>query len=624
MREKGHRAMCIAGLALATICTSGCGTRGVTRTTMRDHLQRMNRTAIVSDQLSEYTLIYLRQRDLGRQMKRDPQAGIEQLDQKLCPQPDRGTLFVLAELCFLRAKKEDPRSAQSHLYYLSSCRYAYECLFAPDAGEPLSPFDPRFRLAAEFYNASLSSLFEFRVEATDPGTEPFIELPIVNGEVRMVGSERTRTLLDDLRSSVVAGTIVVESVPNQYRRFGLGVPLVASRESNATGEDADAARIRLTPKYAASLLLRFEDSLCASRTGDEPINAVLEAYDSVNATHVRIGDTEVPLESNLSAPLAYLLATRRMLDPALSLKGGIVEEKRGLYMFQPYERGKIPVVFVHGLMSSPLTWVPMMNELMADPALTERYQFWAFLYPTGNPILTSGGELRQSLVQARKQMDPEGADPAFDRMVVIGHSMGGLLTRLLITESHGDFLRERIGKDLEELELTPELQERYRAIDHFEPLPFVDRVMFLATPHHGADMARGPIGRFGSFFTAFPRYLLQQYQDLLQELGLKEGDVPGGIDNLQAGDAFLKTLNRLPMKEDVPFHLILGNERSASTPEGSDGMVDYGSARLEGAESELVVKSGHNVHYHPLAIREVRRVLLEHLEAQGEKSPTGT
>ncbi len=123
------------------------------------------------------------------------------------------------------------------------------------------------------------------------------------------------------------------------------------------------------------------------------------------------------------------------------------------------------------------------------------------------------------------------------------------------------------------------------------------------------------------FLLAFAVLLISQIR---QELGLKEGDVPGGIDNLQAGDAFLQTLNRLPMKEDVPFHLILGNERSASTPEGSDGMVDYGSARLEGAESELVVKSGHNVHYHPLAIREVRRVLLEHLEAQGEKSPTGT
>jgi hypothetical protein len=46
----------------------------------------------------------------------------------------------------------------------------------------------------------------------------------------------------------------------------------------------------------------------------------------------------------------------------------------------------------------------------------------------------------------------------------------------------------------------------------------------------------------------------------------------------------------------------------------SDGVVSERSARLDGAASELIVPADHTtVQCHPLAVMEVRRILLEHL-----------
>ena len=82
---------------------------------------------------------------------------------------------------------------------------------------------------------------------------------------------------------------------------------------------------------------------------------------------------------------------------------------------------------VHGLISSPLAWIPMLNELLRDPEIQKHYQFILYMYPTGVPIPIAAASLRDSLLEARQMYDPNGRDPAFDRMVLLGHSMGGLL-----------------------------------------------------------------------------------------------------------------------------------------------------------------------------------------------------
>ena len=297
------------------------------------------------------------------------------------------------------------------------------------------------------------------------------------------------------------------------------------------------------------------------------------------------------------------------------LKGDAISDRRGLYMMQPYQPGKIPVVFVHGLMSDPTVWHQILNDLMFDPVLSQRYQFWAFFYTTSNPILFSAAELRESLLWTRGELDPDGRDPALDQMVIVGHSMGGLLTRLMIQRNEHSYLAPYLGTRIDDLDISEREKETLKKVDTFEPLSFVDRVVFMATPHRGSKMAQGFIGRVGDSISSTPTYILDAVKGTLEAVGMSAKDISSGIDDLQTDSRFMGFYNGLPMAPDVPYHSIIGNKTKADTPGGSDGVVAYESSHLEGAASEKIVKSGHTVMDQTQAILEVRRILSLHLKA---------
>src|SRR5262249_40669149 len=170
--------------------------------------------------------------------------------------------------------------------------------------------------------------------------------------------------------------------------------------------------------------------------------------------------------------------------------------------------GKIPVVMVHGLLSSPLTWTPLFNDLRADPALRERYQCWFYLYPTGNPYLETAADLRLALARLRHELDPHGRDPALDRMVVVGHSMGGLVSKLLTQDSGDDFWDLVSPQPFAGLKAHPDTRAELQRIFYFQRLPYVERVVFLGTPHHGSKLAPSPPARLAARFIQAPRRIL--------------------------------------------------------------------------------------------------------------------
>src|SRR5262249_1815929 len=162
--------------------------------------------------------------------------------------------------------------------------------------------------------------------------------------------------------------------------------------------------------------------------------------------------------------------------------------RTGIYLIDPYEHGKIPVVFVHGLMSSPEAWDNAVNDLRGDPELRKRYQFWLFFYSTGNPILASAARFRKSLDDLRTQFDPERKDPARDRMVLIGHSMGGLLSRVAISSSGQTLWNTASKVPPEEIEMDPQLKDELLEALFFKPVATVSRVVFISTPHRGSPL----------------------------------------------------------------------------------------------------------------------------------------
>jgi pimeloyl-ACP methyl ester carboxylesterase len=281
----------------------------------------------------------------------------------------------------------------------------------------------------------------------------------------------------------------------------------------------------------------------------------------------------------------------------------------------------MPVVLVHGTASSPATWAELVNEIENDPRLWNRYQVWLFVYNSGSPILYSAGLLREALRGLVEELDPEGDDPELRRMVVVGHSQGGLLTKLLVVSSGEDFWHNVSEEPLDAKGLDPEVSALLERSTYFEPVPAVDRVVFIATPHRGTQLLSNfRIGGILSWVIKLPGNLLSSGVDLIRQdpksvavdrLKRLRG-LPTSIDNMTPGNPTLEVLESRPIKPSVSAHSIIAVRGSGPPEKGGDGVVSYSSAHIEGVESELVVRSGHSTQENPRSIEEVRRILLLH------------
>ena len=293
-------------------------------------------------------------------------------------------------------------------------------------------------------------------------------------------------------------------------------------------------------------------------------------------------------------------------------------EPTGVSLLGPYMRGKIPVVFVHGLWSNPCSWRHMIEDLEADAALRDRYQFWTFGYSTGDPLPYSASLLRRDLDEVRRKFDPDGTDAAFDRMVVVGHSMGGLLTKMMVQDSGTRVWQLISDRPFEELAGEPDDRDLFRRALFFKPRPEVRRVVFIATPHRGSRVDRGRLGHLGSRLVRLPDPLRAAHGRLIARNGpaffnerFRKG-LPTSIDELEWGSPILMRLDQLGLAPTVTAHSIIADQHDPPRAGGSDGLVPYESAHLDGVASESLVSSGHLCQDHPAVIREVRRILAEH------------
>ena len=260
-------------------------------------------------------------------------------------------------------------------------------------------------------------------------------------------------------------------------------------------------------------------------------------------------------------------------------------------------------MFVHGTASSPARWAEMANELLGDPAIASRYQLWFFIYNSGNPIALSAMRLRESLQAVRKDVDPEGKDAALDQMVVIGHSQGGLLTKMTVVDSGNRFWDNVTKVPFDKAELDPETRDLLARAMFVKPLPFVTRVIFIATPHRGSYMASNFIVKFGNKFVNLPGGLAKS---AVQIAKLREPSmlgtpftIPTALDNMDASNPFLKTLAAMPIVDGVHAHSIIPVKGTGPVEDGNDGVVEYKSAHIDGVESELIVRSGHSTQATP-------------------------
>jgi triacylglycerol esterase/lipase EstA (alpha/beta hydrolase family) len=584
---------------------AGCATPiGVTRISRQGQNRPDAASALSSEEIGSEAKQLLSRQNLSERFAKDPVSTIREIHSMLGEANTSSRLFVLAQLSFAYAESSGDRG-----YFIASAAYAWRFLFSQDAAQRPGCYDARVRTAMVLYNRGITKGL-----ANDAGdqvdlTARTIELPY--GSLRIdVDPSGFRFGGYKLEKFISLADFKARGLRNRYRQRGIGAALAAS-----TGKTADTTVDRWLPprvRVPVTALLRFSSS-------GSDMSATIELYDDLETTAVKIGDIAVPLESEITVALAYQLEDSPVWDFEFAgfRRGDLsATTKDNLLMLHPYRPGRIPIVFVHGTASSPARWAEMANELINDPVIAQRYQLWFYIYNTGNPIAYSAMGLREALRNAVQDLDPQGLDPAMRQMVVIGHSQGGLLAKMIVVDSGTRLWDARFKVPIDQMNMPAETRILLEQTLFIERLPSVKTVVFISTPHRGSFVAENFFGRMARRLVSLPGTLTRASTDLikLNPSGAAQAlTVPTAVDNMNGSDPFLKALAALPIAPGVDAHSIIAVKGNGAPEKGNDGVVKYSSAHLDGVASELIVRSGHSTQAEPETIEEVRRILYENL-----------
>ncbi len=583
--KPSHTALAACVVALVASCGAPIGAR---RVGYEEVYRELTRNALDGSGPSARTQSVLHVFQLEDRYFRDKQGALRELFElsKIHHQPI--LTFALAELSYEAGRRSGSRDD-----YFAAALFASEFLFPRDEHDPPNPFGREFRIACDLYNRSLA----LALTADDGHVELEERTWNLFGKPVQVRFDRSRFLWpqEAFRDFVPADVHLTRGLSFRVRDDGLGVPLVGLPVEGAKFEMLLFRNLHVP----ATAFLLLEDDLHG-----EEVSAVLELVSPSGRGETMIEGVPAPLEVDHSTPLALSLETSRLWGSEIVgfFMGEEGAAETRLSFLQPYVPGRVPVVFVHGTASSAARWGELLNGLLADKELRSRVQFLFFSYPTGNPVLYSAAHLREALVQLLETLDPEGTDPALRDMVLVGHSQGGLLARLMVVDSLDEL--EPPAERVEEAQLTAEQHAELDRYLSFDALPFVERVVFLASTWlsslFGAmiEVAGEITGMFASGWNRlFPEAVAP----------------PTSIASMAKGSYLLERLERLPFRAGVPLHSVIAVWGSGPVEECSDGVVEYTSAHLDQAESEVVVRSTHSMQGHPDTVLELNRILRAHV-----------
>jgi pimeloyl-ACP methyl ester carboxylesterase len=461
--------------------------------------------------------------------------------------------------------------------------------------------------ARRSYNFAVAGIFNLiRTAKLDPWTQPV--RAGTNNELTLIGKkdpakpEQNPALYDLIPTDQLKyrGAYVKQDVTKD----GLGAPLVAVRHL----KQEEAAKLFTAPAiyYGVTGFVEFEGPRC-----------VVSIRDPLASETVTVSGHTYPMAANFTASLAMVLAQEK--PQRLGLVRLLVPEKYAstarVARMEPYNPNKSVVLFIHGLMDTPATWVPMLNDLRADKDIRANYQFWFYSYPSGYPYPYSALILRQELDAIEKRY------PLRKPMVLVGHSMGGCISRTLITDAGTKLWMRGFGKPPEQTEMPAQSKRVLEQALIFKHRPEIGRVIFMSTPHRGSDMASNWPGRIGSMLVRTPSKLLHIGQTIKEAATVDPAvqelkRLPNSVDTLAPNNRFVVAINEIPITSGVPVHTILGDRGRGDSPNSSDGVVAYWSSHFDGADSERIVPSNHSSPLNPDAIAEVHRILKLGLKSQ--------
>ena len=621
-------------LAAALVGThSGCAAQkwAELRKTPRYSFPQWTFLAGAEDEPSERTMLVLRRYDLMDDHLRNPAELCVKLRERFNSEPAPDTLYALAELAYLSGKRAEALMQPKKTLELYSAAVMHSYLFLFDERFALSQnsYDPHFRGACEVYNNALEGMLRIVQKQNNlmPGKTTVVQGANQTMDITVAchgGGWRN----EDFEGFKFVNDYEVNGLRNHYHAFGLGVPLIAHRNVDAKRDGPD----QYYPpglSFPVTAFLRIDP---VNPSSANHYSATLELHDPLAIDAVPVANRPVPLESDLTTPLAYFLSQPALQKLDIATVGVLNPDKikplQGIYMLEPYRPNRIPVLMVHGLWSSPITWMEMFNDLRGSPELRDRYQFWFYLYPTAQPFWYSAAQLRTELVKLRENLDPYHQHPTLDQMVLVGHSMGGLLAKLQTLESREDFWHTVSNQSFQFVNASLEERQALENTFFFRPNPSVRRVITIATPHRGSNASNNTTQYIGSKLIELPKMMVSSQMRLKREnrgvfLPSNPIDVSTSIESLSPNSKFLQVMLAAESNPGVKYHNVVGKmSRKGLTGTiartindgDSDGVVAVSSAHLDDVASEIIVNADHSqVHAHPLTVLEVRRILLEHL-----------
>lgn len=630
--------------AMALLLSSGCAMVKMKQVTTTDHVMLKRGDILNNGKLSALSqealsVIGLTAGDCNKDLAacRQTVADVDGLQTEQ-------RLSTLAELWMEEALALTPKKSgdnteltpQALDAWLETARYSYAYLFFSGRTPAQRALEDRLTQVRDYYNYAAeqtSSVVFQRTRARAMEGED-IERP-VQLDRWTLRTDFTRLPISSIPKQLVsASSVSFAGLRSSYRRDGFGAELVVVMEKSSLavpvdgpGEDAPTLPVfSEMPAINATTLLRFPGETLEEVLATRDVR--LEAYSPDATASIMLRDQEVPLAANFTAGYGVWLAQSGFAGESLRTLFGRGEGIREphIYLMQPYDPNRRIIFMLHGLASSPEAWVNLANEIMGDPEMRRHYQVWSVYYPTNAPIALNRYTVSNAFNRTLRHFDPKGTAPASHDMVFIGHSMGGVIARLMLSTSGEVLWTDAVERYNLQGERLKRVETRLQPLLHFTPQPNVERAIFIASPHKGTDAAGNRLGRMIGKLVRLPLTILGKFADVFLDLQPqgedggkpKEPRISTSIDNLKASDPFIEVSSTLPIAPGLKYHSIIA-QRKAEVPvaQSDDGLVPYWSSHLDGALSEKVVISGHSVQETPEAVLEVRRILRQDLHEVG-------
>lgn len=411
---------------------------------------------------------------------------------------------------------------------------------------------------------------------------------------------------------VTAAKVPLGALEKRHTQEGLGLPLVAWKSRGSGGDRPTDFTPPTGIPFNLTVFLDFSSSPPAWR--------FLRPSDT---TWVELGSRSEDLAIDWTAPSAlyWYLSDLDDLDLFKVFLPTRFTDHTGLFFASPYDPEKIPVVFVHGLNSSPGTFKQVYNHLAGQNWFRQRYQALFFSYPTGIAWPYNAAKFRRLLRNARDLAASQGPLDQWNQMVIVSHSMGGVIARASLVDPGQRFYEASYRQPLDKLQVSASTREAIASVRLYEPLQSPSRVIFMATPHRGSPTADRFFVHWMSSIVRLPKTLtidlataaLDEIRRVIQYEGETRPPLTS-FGTLTPRYSLYQALNDSPFRPGLHYHSIIGNRGHGTTRHTSDGIVPYWSSHLDGAESEKMVPASHSLTDHPAVISEVSRILQNHLK----------